>query len=114
MHGPATRSFCGADDLSDPGLVSEAILVWTGWCETSWPVRDEQRLVARFGEKIAENLLPVVRELERQFYESDAHLRAADLSAMGALAARRFRMLHPELSEDAVDALAWCYTFDNR
>ena len=36
----------------------------------------------------------------------------ADLSEAGMQAASEFRALRPEVSDEAVDALAWCYTYD--
>ncbi|HTP28730.1 MAG TPA: hypothetical protein VMK12_24105 [Anaeromyxobacteraceae bacterium] len=34
------------------------------------------------------------------------------LAGMGQAAGERFKRIHPELSEDAVRALSWCYTYD--
>jgi hypothetical protein len=31
---------------------------------------------------------------------------------MGDVASREFRALHPEVSDQAIEAFAWCYTFD--
>ncbi len=73
---------------------------------------DETRLVERFGEDQALALLPTVTRLYDEFYESDAHSTAPDLVSMGNLASARFRELHSELSDSAIEALAWCYTFD--
>jgi hypothetical protein len=71
--------------------------------------------VQRFGEELALGLLPIVTQLANEFYESDASQTAPDLVAMGDLASARFRALHPELSIEAIEAieaLAWCYTYD--
>lgn len=96
----------------DPALLSDGLVCWTGYGRTSWPHRDDDALVERFGEDVALDLLRVVKALEHEFYESDARLYSADLSEIGSQAASEFRQSHPELSEDAVQALAWCYTFD--
>lgn len=92
--------------------ISEAIIVWTGWGDSNRPVRDEVRLVERFGEEKARDLLPTLRRLEDEFYESDARFTVADLSEMGDKAASRFRELHPELTLDAIESFAWCYSYD--
>lgn len=92
--------------------VAEAIVVWTGKDRLAWPHRDDRRVVDRFGAAAAAGLLPLVRRLYDEFYDSDAHLRAASLSEMAALASADFRKKHPQLSASAIDALAWCYTFD--
>jgi hypothetical protein len=98
--------------VDSPAVVSEAIVLWTGWGRAPWPHWDESRLVDHFGRDKARELVPVVRRLAAEFYESDARLFAADLVTMGDEAAARFRSLHPDLTEESVEALAWCYTFD--
>jgi hypothetical protein len=98
--------------VGDAKLVSDAIVVWTGWGRTSWPTRDETQLVEHFGAEKASDLMWTVSRLEAEFYESDAHLTVADLVDVGHVAAARFRGSHPELTDDAVEALTWCYTFD--
>ena len=98
--------------VCDPALVTEAVVWWTGWRRNSWPIRDNATLVERFGEDAAVDLLPAVKVLEDDFYASEARHRAPTLTEMGQQAAADFRTVHPEVSEDAVRALAWCYTFD--
>ena len=56
--------------------------------------------------------MALVRQLVDDFYSSDAHYLAADLKEMAEIASAQFRMKHRELAEEAVQALAWCYTFD--
>ncbi len=46
------------------------------------------------------------------FYKSDAWQRVRDLGAAGDEAANRFRKLHTDVDEKAVQALRWCYTYD--
>jgi len=96
----------------DPEIVSRAIVVWTGWGELPWPNRDESRLVGRFSTELTAALMPRLRELEAEFYATDANHVVADLAEMGDRAAAQFRRSHPELSENAVRALKWCYTYD--
>jgi len=76
------------------------------------PDRDDNRLVARLGNEAAVKLLPIIKELEQEFYASDARLMAADLQEMEKLASEDFKKKYPGISEDIVRALAWCYTFD--
>jgi hypothetical protein len=54
----------------------------------------------------------MLNELHRQFFESDAALKVPDLSAATEVAAGRFARLHPDLTPEAVKALAWCYSWD--
>jgi hypothetical protein len=96
----------------DSKLISEALVLWTGRHIKSWPARDDQRVIDQYGPDVALDLLPVIHRLEAEFYESDARYFAPDLIEMGNQAEERFRSLHPELGEEAIGALGWCYTFD--
>ena len=98
-------------DFNSPQLV-EAVLVWTGWGREMMPKRDDSRVVKRFGADVAARLLPIIKQLEDDFYESNARFKAADLPQMGTLASDDFRKKHPCVSDQIVQALAWCYTFD--
>ncbi len=71
-----------------------------------------QLLVDHYGEDSAVELYPEVLELTREFYESDAYKFTEGMSEAGDTAADRFRELHPEILEVAVQALRWCYTWD--
>ena len=92
--------------------VADAMVVWTGKGELAWPQPDDARVIARFGSVSANELLPVLRTLYDEFYASDAHLKAASLPEMYAMASAQFRERHPLAGSSMVDALAWCYTFD--
>lgn len=98
----------------DFGRLSEAIVLWTGWGNSSWASRDDARVVQAFGQEEARALLPRIRELHHEFYRSDARHTEPDLGGMADKAAQQFRALHPEISEEAIRALAWCYSFDNK
>jgi hypothetical protein len=54
----------------------------------------------------------VYPEPRNDFYASDARFAVADLTEMGDVAVDHFRKAHPEVSDEAVRALAWCYTYD--
>jgi hypothetical protein len=57
-------------------------------------------------------MMPAVRGLEDDFYSSDARHTARDLVQMVDIAASQFKAEHPRITDEAVQALAWCYTFD--
>jgi hypothetical protein len=98
--------------VTDAELLSAAIVVWTGWGRTSWPARDERLVAEAFGAERAPVLLTEIRRLEDDFYSSDARFTSGDLLEMEERATVQFQSRHPELSEEAVGALAWCYTYD--
>ena len=98
--------------MSQNQTLSDALLVWTGWGYVPWPDDGEKRLEKKFGLTAARALLPKLQELKNEFYSSNAWQVASDLPEMQTMSAAEFRPRHPEISEDAVRALAWCYTFD--
>ncbi|MEV8504609.1 hypothetical protein AB0368_07225 [Actinoplanes sp. NPDC051475] len=96
----------------DNELLTRAIVVWTGRGRNPWPERDDEAVVTAFGDELGLDLLARVRTLADDFYNSKANVEAPDISAMGKQAAAEFHAKHPEIGEDAVRALAWCYTYD--
>jgi hypothetical protein len=73
-------------------------VLWTGKGLFSIPDEDDARLVDRYGQDTALDLVPLVRQLAREFDESDAAHTVADLKEMDDAAAARFRQLHPEFA----------------
>jgi hypothetical protein len=71
--------------------ISRALILWSGWGRCSSPQRDESRLLERFSLEQARELLPKVRELEAEFYSSDAFYKAKDLAEMAETASAEFR-----------------------
>lgn len=96
----------------DPHLVSQALVVWLGYGDRPYPDSSDERLSERIGSREAAKLLPRVRQLVEEFYESDACHFAPDLETMAGMASAPFEERHPELSAEAVEALAWSYTYD--
>ncbi|MGN7859076.1 hypothetical protein ACTJI8_00695 [Microbacterium sp. 22303] len=94
------------------GEISHAIVLWSGKGLSSYPVRDEEAIFREFGHELGQTLLPRILSLEAEFYDSKAHVEAVDLVQMGMRAASEFSARHPEIGKAAIDALAWCYTYD--
>ena len=90
------------------------MVVLNGHGTRMYPSADERRVVARFGGALASDLLPVVRCLERCFWQSDANLVANGIQEMGRLAIADFRRRYPRVPTNALDAFSSSYTFNNR
>jgi hypothetical protein len=90
----------------------EGTLLWTGWGLNPYPTRDESIIVRRFGPEVATKLLSAIKDLEEEFYRSDARFVATNLAEMGRISAEQFRRNHPGVAEEIVQAFTWCYTFD--
>jgi hypothetical protein len=95
-------------------LTSEAVVVWVSRATSPFPRRDDEAVLTRYGPQLGPKLLAAVLQLDADYYASDAGQRARDLAEMAAWASADFRRLHPDVTEDAVDALEWCYTWDHR
>lgn len=97
--------------MTDDAL-TEAIVVWTGYGESAWPRRDDQRLSEHVVD--AERLIPLVHVAEADCWASGAHLMSGTLSELARAAELHLRAHRPELGDQAVAALVWAYTFDNK
>lgn len=98
----------------EPNVLIDAVVVWTGYDTASFPQRDDAALLQKYGPQEGVLLLSAVKELEREFFVSNANMRADELPEIGKLAAEDFRKKRPRIAERIVDALTWCYTFANR
>jgi hypothetical protein len=92
--------------------ISRAIVMWTGYKIEPKPSRDDEHFAVMIGADAALDLLPIIRQMQDEFYESDAYNTMANLDEMAHTAAAEFRTRRPELSDEAIDALAWCYAWD--
>lgn len=97
---------------SESQKLLDAVRTWTGHGQSSWPSRDDVRVQHKFGDANAAKLLPIIKNLERDFYSSNAQTQASDLAAMEQRAKAHFIRLHPDLPEEIADIFAWCLSFD--
>lgn len=102
------------DEIEDNETLSQAMTVWIGVGYGSTPRRSDERLIEVFGEERAATLLPQLDALRKTFYRTDAMHTAAGMAEMGRKAKADFRPQHPEISEEAVSALAWIYVWNNK
>lgn len=96
---------------ADLNKLVDAMRIWAGWGGIA-PSRDDLRLRQKFGSADANVLLPIIKQLEDDFYMSDARYTAVDLEEMARLAKEKFTRMYPDLPSEIGEVLAWCYTFD--
>lgn len=99
-------------EMSDEDRLTHAANLWTGRGKEMFPHRDDSAVIAVYGIVEGARLLEKLRALKGDFYASDARHRAGTLVEMGEMASRDFKQAHPEVSDEIVEAFAWCYTFD--
>lgn len=100
--------------LSTWNRISEAIVVWSGFRIFPCSRCEENRVVEHFGANMAAEVLPLMYKIVDEFYATDAYEVASSQIKMGDIAEVQFRKKYPEISDEAVKALVWCYSFDNR
>jgi aminoglycoside N3'-acetyltransferase len=98
---------------SDP-RVSAALVVWTGQGRTNRPVLDDQLVIDTFGQDAAQDLLPLIYQRNDDFHSSDAQWTVGDLNEMVKAAEAHFRSRHPDISAEAIEALAWVLSYEYR
>jgi hypothetical protein len=96
----------------DSQVLADAVVAWTGYERATYPTRDDAALINILPGDEATKLTAIVKALENDFYRSEAHATASNLSEMKDIATSDFRRLHPGLPEIIAEAFAWCYTFD--
>ena len=90
---------------ADYQTLARAVTLWTGYDAGSCPTRDDESLRSVFPVDEAVRLVTVIKGLEEDFYKSQAHVAAKNLSEMKVMALSDFKRLHPELPEDIANAL---------
>jgi hypothetical protein len=95
--------------------LGEAIVVRTGWGVNPYPDFDLGRFKRHFGEEAAARLLPLADAMEEEFYKCEAW-RRAELSPgeQMLVAEREFAEKFPDMPDEAVRALGWCYAYDHK
>jgi hypothetical protein len=97
---------------SDP--IGEAIVIYTGFGRSSFPRARGNDVALRFGAEagaeLKQRILLLLEELAQPVPPSEKRSRkSATEQAM-----EQFRPRHPELSDEALKALAWTFSFGMR
>jgi hypothetical protein len=90
---------------------SEAVLLLLGRGTSPYPQRDPQRVVDRFGESEGLDLIQYIEQVLDELY-AVAPDWTNDLQAVTARAVEVVRQQHAELSDEALAALGWSYSWD--
>ncbi len=99
----------------DRGVVdevgSEAVVLFLGRGSSSFPTRCPEQLVARFGEERAEELRRYVEGLLGEASSRSVDWTQRSLAIATAEYEAEVRSGHPELSDEAVAALGWEFSY---
>ncbi len=100
------------DNWNDPEL-TEAFLIWSGHGDSIFPRRETSMIKQRFGSE-ADKWSALIEILANDFYKTNANFEAENLQEMWAMSIADFKSKYPDVPDQIAEALAWCYTFDNR
>lgn len=91
--------------------LGRATILYLGFGHASWPQHDEAGLVREFGER-APVLMEAVRRLREEIGRVAVDWSAHTLASATDMARSEMKRCHPELSEAALDALAWEFSYN--
>jgi hypothetical protein len=94
--------------------VSRAVLLFLGFSTASSPHADRDALLREFGVEHAAELERGVASVLDDLFRIQIDWSAHSLASAGEFATKQIRAGHPELSEEALRALDWKFTFDWR
>jgi hypothetical protein len=98
----------------DMAELSRAVVIYLGFDTESFPHRDRARLDAEFGERKAEALEAAVTALTQEVAEIEVDWSRHSLESAGEMVMERLRNRYSGLSDAAVRALEWKFSFDWR
>jgi hypothetical protein len=94
--------------------LSRGVVFYLGYGERSAPLPDPQRVVAEFGPQRGEELVTTIQALVAEVMAAPVDWASETLSSATDDAHDRMHRAHPELADDAVQALAWIFSWDWR
>jgi hypothetical protein len=97
--------------LSDDAL-SEAVILYLGYGDQAYPQRAGGRVNARFGLLRGAQLVSRAKRLDRIVGKTPVDWAVDDLPTATDRARRRATEAAPGLSGEALDALAWAFSYD--
>ena len=92
-------------------LLSRATLAYFGVGSRPWPQRDLERVQAALGD-VAADLVPQITAIEDEVDRRLAEWHAMPYDKSITAVEQSIRAGHPELSDEAVLAFRWAYSYD--
>jgi hypothetical protein len=91
--------------------LGRAVILYLGFSRASWPQHDDAAVVREFGER-APALMEKVARLRDEMGGMPVDWSSHTLASATDMARGEMKDRHPELSEAALDALAWEFSYN--
>jgi hypothetical protein len=91
--------------------LGRATILYLGFGHASWPQHDETGLVREFGER-APVLMETIRRLREEMGRVPVDWSTHTLASATDTVRGEMKRRHPELSDTALDALAWEFSYN--
>lgn len=93
--------------------LSEAVRIYLGSGTASWPQTNTDELVQQFGER-ANQLTQQIDAILNEAGQFQPDWDETDLAAGSRLLEKHLRARRPELSDEAIKAVAWAWSYWNK
>jgi hypothetical protein len=97
--------------MTDSNMLSLAVTRFLGYGMAAYPDENPARLIEEFGAQAASKLESDVRLLLDELNNLKPDWSMHSLVTAGAWAKDNMRCSHPELNQEALDALEWAFTW---
>lgn len=96
---------------TNSNVLSRALVAYLGYGIDRFPKEDMSRLISTFGEELSTKLRPQVQEILAELGQLKPNWEVHTLESSGAWAKQEMKKRHPNLDNDALDALGWTFTW---
>ncbi|MBL0319044.1 MAG: hypothetical protein IPP74_07125 [Alphaproteobacteria bacterium] len=97
------------DHLND---LSRALIIFIGYGISSSPTRNSIKIIEEFGPAEGERLLYSIKIVFEEVGRINVDWSKNTLESAGKIARAHVQEIHPDLSEEALQAIEWKFTFD--
>lgn len=94
--------------------LSEALIIYVGWGSSRAPKSDDSRIIERFGPSKGKSLLEALDVIFHDVNSMPIDWSTHTLVSAGQAARDHAHRKYPDLSDEALKALEWKFTFDWR
>ena len=94
--------------------LSQAVVLYLGFGKSNVPLRDETSVVQKWGIPAGTDLVERVRVVADHANQLKIDWSMTDLPGAERVVHEAMSRRYPELSNEALDAIAWKFTFDWR